>query len=113
MRPGKEQGLPRKRSRKLLSSTTLISSIRGLVRRGSSLRLLLLLPLQLHRQLRLHLHLHLPLHLKLQLHLRREAKRSQRCTSNREAATSTGGRGNPDISATRSPCSRDARTIRP
>src|SRR5207245_2824972 len=79
-------------------------------RRESSLPLL---PLQLHLQLRLHLHLHLPLHLKLQLHLRREAKRSQRCASHREAATSTGGRGNPDISATRSPCSRDARTIRP
>src|SRR5512132_1400107 len=88
-------------------------------RRGSSLHLLL--PLQLHRQLRLlrnrqqrlQVRLHRKLHLHLQVHLELEAKRSRRGASNREAATATSGRANPDKSGTTSPWFRGARTIRP
>src|SRR5512132_3481033 len=89
--------------------------------RGSSLRLLLPPQLHLHRQLRLlrnlQQHLQLRLHrnprLHLQLHLELEAKRNQGGASNREAATATNGRANPDKSGTTSPWFRGARTIRP
>src|SRR6266480_2440192 len=90
-------------------------------RKGSSLHLLLPPQLHLHRQLRLlrhlqqhlQLRLHRKLHLHLQVHLELEAKRSRRGASNREAATATSGRANPDKSETKSPWFRGARTIHP
>ena len=55
------------------------------------------------RQQRLQVRLHRKLHLHLQVHLELEAKRSRRSASNREAATATSGRANPDKSGTTSP----------
>src|SRR5258705_3012496 len=83
-------------------------------RRGSSLDLLLLLPLQLnlHRQLRLHRKLHPHLQLHRHLHLAPEAKRSQRRASHGEPAIATSGRANRDKSATTFPWFRGERTIR-
>src|SRR5512133_702770 len=80
-------------------------------RRGSSLHLLLPPQLHLHRQLRLlrklqqdlRVRLHRKLHLHLQVHLELETKRSRHGASNREAATTTSGRANPDKSGTKSP----------